>query len=118
MQIPVIILISGFLPGSSGSYYLLQNINIILASPISSSIIDFEGLGSHSIATLKLKLKKTRKARACSQCSKTINKGELYGSKSQTVIYDKEGQSFNSGRSWEPLRISKKIIFCEVCSYV
>ena len=95
---------------------MLHNINIPSFTPRSRCIVDFEGLGSHSIASLKLKLKKTRKARACSQCSKTINKGELYGSKSQTVIYDKEGQSFNGGRSWEPLRISKKIIFCEVCS--
>ena len=64
-----------------------------------------------------MKLKKTRKVRKCSQCSSSIDKGHLYGSKSQTVIYDKEGQSFNGGKSWEPLRISKTIIFCETCSY-
>ncbi len=64
-----------------------------------------------------MKLKKSRKQkRTCSSCNAPIDKGQLYGSKSKTVIYDKEGQSFNGGKSWEPLRISKTIIFCEACS--
>ena len=65
-----------------------------------------------------MKLKKTRKIRTCSKCFNSIDKGLLYGSKSQTVIYDKKGQSFNGGRNWHPIRITKKIIFCEKCSFM
>ena len=64
-----------------------------------------------------MKLKKSRKLnRTCSSCNAPINKGQLYGSKSKTLIYDKEGQSFNGGRNWHPLRISETLIFCEACS--
>ena len=93
-----------------GSYYLLQSINKKLLSTRYRSNI------RESIAPRQMKLKKTRKERKCSNCSCSINKGQFYGSKSKTVIYDKEGQSFNGGRSWEPLRISKTFIFCKSCA--
>ena len=64
-----------------------------------------------------MKLKKSRKnARTCASCNAPINKGDLYSQKSKTILFDKEGQSINNGRTWEPLRISKKLNFCEGCS--
>ena len=63
-----------------------------------------------------MKLKRTRKTRTCSSCASPIQKGELYGQRSQTVLFDKEGQSFNGGRTWEPFRLTKKVDFCKDCT--
>ena len=63
-----------------------------------------------------MKLKHTRKPRTCSACASLIQKGELYSQRSQTVLFDKEGQSLNGGRTWEPLRLTKKVDFCKDCT--
>ena len=56
-----------------------------------------------------MKLKRSRKERSCSNCNSSIQKGELYGQRSKTILFDKEGQSFNGGRTWEPFRLSQKM---------
>ena len=64
-----------------------------------------------------MKLKKSRKEkRTCSVCSSSILKGELYAERSKTILSDPKGQSFNGGRTWEPLRLTKKVSICETCT--
>ena len=42
---------------------------------------------------LKMRLKKTRKERECTNCKLSISKGNLYGQMSKTIFYDPKGQS-------------------------
>lgn len=63
-----------------------------------------------------MKLKRTRKQRTCCNCQAPISKGAFYGQKTKTILNDPQGQSFNGGRSWEPFKLTQKLIFCESCS--
>ena len=62
-----------------------------------------------------MKLKRSRKQRSCSECNSPIQKGELYGQRWKTIT-DKEGQSFNGGKTWIPLTLRHKLDICKECS--
>ena len=63
-----------------------------------------------------MKLKRSREYRVCHNCGAEINKGDLYASRSITVVSDSQGQSFNGGRDWVPFRLTQKVAICHSCA--
>ena len=60
-----------------------------------------------------MKLKKTRLIRTCNNCGRTIQKGEMYGQQTKSILGQ---QSLNGGEDWIPYRITKTIDICSDCA--
>ena len=70
-----------------------------------------------------MKLKKTRLERTCSNCKKTINKGERYGQKSKSEVVwetswtiDKRPIKEIPAWAWRKVYFPIKSDWCEFCS--
>ena len=61
------------------------------------------------------KLKRSRRLRTCSNCSKTIEKGQLYSNKTESFT-DSEGQSLDGGQTWVPFTLTHKLTLCLNCT--
>tara|TARA_R110000772_G_C13026348_1_gene411205 strand:+ start:43 stop:273 length:231 start_codon:yes stop_codon:yes gene_type:complete len=69
-----------------------------------------------------MKFKKSRLERTCSNCDKTINKGDLYGQKTKSIPVEQTCWSIDSRPkeeipdwAWETVYFKEAFDWCELC---